>query len=69
MEKLEQYDGFWRDSVSKESKQEKIKYLNDLIRNQNGNLKNRGMITQEKKQFHKKVIELAQSEKKKLNTE
>ena len=69
MDKLEQYDGFWREKASKGSKQEKINYLNDLIRNQKGNLKDRGMISKEDKQFYKKVIELAQSEKKNLNTE
>lgn len=34
MEKLDNYDGFWRDLVSKGSEEEKTKYLGDLIRNQ-----------------------------------
>lgn len=64
MEKLENYDGFWRDLVSKGSDEEKTKYLIDLIRNQTEQLKQKDKA--DDKEFLKKIIQLAKEEKNKL---
>ena len=61
MEKLDNYDGFWRDLVSKGSDEEKNKYLGDLIRNQKEQLKQKGKT--DDKEFQKKNYSTRQRRK------
>lgn len=65
MEKLEKYDGFWKDKVSNSSADIKREYLERLIHNQKNNL-SRPQLQQEDRNFYKKIIELAQAEKNNL---
>lgn len=64
MEKLDTYDGFWRDLVNKGNNEEKAKYLNNLIQNQTNQLKQKGKT--DDKEFQKKIIQLAKEERSNL---
>lgn len=61
LDNLDNYDGFWRDTASKGSHEEKIKYLSELIRNQTEKLKKTDKA--DDKDFLKRIIKLAKEER------